>query len=654
MTPRSIRHFAMLGLGLIWGLLCGVILPATPLQILELGVQDSLMRQRGPQPPPSEILLVSIDGQIAAMPQTRPLAQTATTIDFFPDRANYASLVLRLLAAEAKVVVLNLPSGFGFPQSVGVEDLDTPLRQVVQQHADRLVLTAYASRAYNLPLPQLPIYNHFLPFTATAEYQVRPETVQGFVEFNPDADSQVRRASLVGDFIRGDNLQVQTFGSAAVLALEKAARRELPVHRGSAQFNFWGPVGSFASLPIESLCLPNARVTCSSSADLAVLERVRNKIVLVGFTGGYPEAFPSRTPFDNAMPAVEVQANLLASLMTHWFYQKLPAWLGAAIVLSGSIAISWQLATGEAKSGRWLPGRGLVLNLGLSGGYVALSLLAFGQRLILPLALPLLAWVGTAVSVTVCLLVLRQQRQMAQQQRELERLQLAEREAVRYQARKLLYRVATDIHDRQLQDLKLVMDLVETLQLEHPDLVVDPILDKLERIGRGIRNELNNARSLAAKLGVTPALRAGLHRGIQIELQHLGESGELTLKVLQDIQPLTEPQSDSAWIDAREDIFRFFREATTNVLRHAQPPHGTATQVLVSLRQKGSRCTLMIENDGQKVGEEAGSKQSRSGYGTKAMNTIAAELPDGFWRRLPLAGGGVRVELIWTLRTEPH
>jgi signal transduction histidine kinase len=51
---------------------------------------------------------------------------------------------------------------------------------------------------------------------------------------------------------------------------------------------------------------------------------------------------------------------------------------------------------------------------------------------------------------------------------------------------------------------------------------------------------------------------------------------------------LPEPELNSVWIEQREEIYRFFREALNNVIQHAQPPHGTATQVCISLRQEVS------------------------------------------------------------------
>jgi len=172
---------------------------------------------------------------------------------------------------------------------------------------------------------------------------------------------------------------------------------------------------------------------------------------------------------------------------------------------------------------------------------------------------------------------------------------------------------------------------------------------------------------MAEKLEITPELQAGLDKGIQQRLQQLVSTGELTLKVESRLQPLLEPE-DSNWLDTREDIFRFFKEAIANVIRHAQPPNGTATTVTVSLSQVGTQrsagessggcvelaqCTLSVENDAIEsvIPESSRRSHPSGGYGTKLMNTIAAELPGGYWERVPLANGGMQVTLTWSLRT---
>jgi signal transduction histidine kinase len=91
-----------------------------------------------------------------------------------------------------------------------------------------------------------------------------------------------------------------------------------------------------------------------------------------------------------------------------------------------------------------------------------------------------------------------------------------EQEAIISQARKLLHRTASNIHDGPLQELKLIMDDLELLKMNQPHLDIDPILDKLEDMGHHLRLHLNQTRTLA--LAITPELRSGLDVGIEKKL----------------------------------------------------------------------------------------------------------------------------------------
>ncbi len=282
---------------------------------------------------------------------------------------------------------------------------------------------------------------------------------------------------------------------------------------------------------------------------------------------------------------------------------------------------------------------------------MALSLVCFWQGLMLPLSIPLIGWLSTGTGIATYAVF----RQSAQQQQK-----LAERQAVLFQARKLLHRVATDIHDGPLQELKLVMDRIELLDINQPSPLTNQLLNRLEAIGLALRHQLTNTRALAEKLEITPELEFGLAQGIHQYLQQLISTGELNLVVKEHLQPLQEPKSDSAWIDAREDIFRFFREAIANVIRHAQPPHGTATQVSIHLTQEGVWCSLVVNNDGTPTEptdpgnielDSTIRERKDSGYGTKLMATIAAQLPNGDWQRVSLNSGGMQVTLKWTMGT---
>ena len=285
-------------------------------------------------------------------------------------------------------------------------------------------------------------------------------------------------------------------------------------------------------------------------------------------------------------------------------------------------------------------------------GLMGLGLLHFAflaQGWVLPLILALITWTATGLSTLFCVQLGLQQELINQQQCEIDRLQNAEQAAVISQAQKLMHRLASDIHDGPLQELKVIMDRLELLQLQHPEQSIDPVLDRLATLGTHLRQHLSQTRAIA--LNITPELRNGLDKGINAQLTELTQSGELTLKVIQQLQPLTEPILNSLWLEAREDIYRFFKEAIHNVIHHAQPPHGTATQVIVSLKQQDNQAILTIENDGAfldaKAFEPTDQQRQRGGYGTKLMNTIAAELPDGTIQRIFFKEGGLRIQLTW-------
>ena len=85
---------------------------------------------------------------------------------------------------------------------------------------------------------------------------------------------------------------------------------------------------------------------------------------------------------------------------------------------------------------------------------------------------------------------------------------------------------------------------------------------------------------------------------------------------------------------------------------HAQPPYGNATQVKVSLWREQNRCYLAVIDNNPQTSvtpsvETSSKKRSSGGYGTKIMETIALELPQGAWERTIIPDGGMKVQLSW-------
>ncbi|MEG4170417.1 MULTISPECIES: CHASE2 domain-containing protein [unclassified Microcoleus] len=657
---NTIRYRQAIGIGLVtaWSLFyCAVSSNLPMLNKMELDIQDHLIRMHKPGLMPKEILLLKIK---------QPAILGYNFHNLYKLNTFYAILVKSLINSGAKLVVINLPTQMSQYIELDTDpQLEHPFQELISKYSNQIVLVA---RPSNLPSENSVIndYHNLLPFDKESiNPSIPPEQIVSYFRYaaHPQSlDSPARKAELFSNFSYEDDPDINIHHkvkSVATMALEK-----FYINSGnlkgfqdltnlqtllSFQMNFWGPADTFPSIDIHFQC-PSSQLEiehCNPSFDPQSLQKIHDKLVLIDLPEGKGfETYRQLSPFGE-MSVAEVEANQIASLMTHSFLTRIPNWYDYIITTLGLGFITLYILS-PGKKHKLIPVHLLVgwLLPILVGSYVALSFILFYQGLILPLSIPILGWVGTGSGVAIYSIL----RQSIQQQQK-----LAERQAVLLQSRKLLHRVATDIHDGPLQELKLAMDSIELLALSHPSPLMNSILDRLEAVGLALRNQLSSTRTIAEKLEITPELQYGLDRGIHQWLQKLINSRELTLSVKEHLQPLREPKSDSAWIDSREDIFRFFREAIANVIRHAQPPNGSATQVSVSLTQKDHQCRLAIENNGTSLTpillDITHKKRRSGGYGTKLMKTIAAEIPNGAWQRISLEEGGMRVTLEWTMDT---
>lgn len=453
--------------GVGWGTLISLLAGSPAFYSLESLAQQKVWQWRGSQAPDPRVILVGIDGRVEG-------SKGGNQVDFLLERANYAALTQRLFLSGAKVVVLNLPSSFIVPQTLGLEDLDAPLRRLIQQYPDRIVIATRSSQSFQQT--ELGIYNHFLPFSSLQlEYLVPPEHVQGFVQYRLDAAGILRWADILAPFIRRDSQERQIFASVEALTLSKLLpprAEQLFSHSVKPlQFNPLGPTGQVQTLPFEQVCPPRLIQVCHGDVDPQIAQQLQGKAVFVGFVGGYPETFPVTTPYGSSIPAVEVQAQIVSSMLTGQFYTSM-SFVGGGVVMEMAGILTGLVLMKKRQFLSMLPaqkrrpkGRTVFLGLigiGLYEGWCLVQFLLF--RWIWPFVLPILVVGLTAASSVLTLVLLHNRDRLKMQQLELEALRRAEQEAVIDQARKLLYRVATDIHDQELQDLKVVMDSVELLQ----------------------------------------------------------------------------------------------------------------------------------------------------------------------------------------------
>jgi signal transduction histidine kinase len=625
--PKNRWMGALVGLG--WGAVWGLLVPLTPLASLDRQSRDWLSRWQVQTPLPEAVTIVGIDGEL----EDRRTSDRRLP-DFYLEPDTYAVLLERLLGdAKAKAVLLALPRSFNKVSGIGEQD--RRLRAVIDRYNGRVVLEAVPFNG------EVDIFNNLLPYGDDLRLTVPLEQMVGVRQFLEDPDGIVRRSRTGINLERTDSGGIQTFFSVDFLAVRKFLGRSPRGFGPDERIHYYGPAGTFERYPVERICPPDPLQGCSPVKDSAVLKRFAGKLVIVGHVDGHPEASIVQTPF-GPMDALNVHANLAANLLQGRADRMLPPLWDLLLILGFGVLSGWCL---DQRYARWLAPALLV-------GFAAVMLAASRAEptLLLPVLPPLAAFVFTGNTLFYLRARAATRARLTAQQEEINRLRRAEREAILKQAKKLLFRVATDIHDRPLQELKLVMDNLEELLLILPAPspeahAVDEALAALQQVGRAIRVELNDLRQVAAKLEITPSLKDGLHAGLHAELDRLLDAGELTLTVERDIMPLEEPSADSTWLDAREDLFRFFKEALVNVIRHAQP-HG-AGWLRVELAQQGYTAHLVVENDGPFLTASA----TGGGYGTKIMNTIAGELPGGSWQRTDRAQGGVTVALSWRMPT---
>lgn len=648
-----ITQVRSLALSVSWGLLLGFVLSSHPyIQRLELKLYDHLLRGKPSPGLPHQVLIMEIGEEELQSQTSFPGAQ----------RVFYANLVNHLLDAGASVVVVNLPYHWtqaSTPDWHSAEKINYPLQKLIQNRTNQIVLATPVHTLSTAKEPKLRTHNNFLSIGVNdSESVIASNDIQGFFEYVPTKNkpnsiaSFARRTYLKKDFVISSNpKQKQTFESVAVVALRKHNQYKnnlQPAEKYALDstpygIHFWGKAGTFPRLELKRVCSSIEHSECKIR-NPSVPNLIRDKIIILGFSNGnHLNTMPIQSPFGDWMPAIEVQANLLASLINQSLNSSVPRWVNLSILIVGAAIVSRAITFIDEICNPTV----LRQRLGLVGviflGYGSLSVICFWQHITLPLALPLVTWIGSGVTAFFCSLIKRQHALIVQQQLEIERHITAEQAVALSQAHKILTRTADEIHGGPLQELKLVMDDLEKLEFEPSAIDLDATVDRLERIGSSMRSSLENTRNMAEKLKVTPQLRLGLEIGIQLQLQQLRQRGILTLNIFEELQHLVEPECNVEWMDAREDIFRFFHEAIANIVHHAQPPHGTATYVKVSLLIQDNHCYLIIENDGYKPNQQ----MHAGGYGTKSMNAIAAALPGGKWQRRILSKGKVQVELAW-------
>ena len=366
-----------LGAGRTWslaagvGALAGILALSGALERVELRSLDLRFRLRGPQPPASPIVIVAID------------EDSFDELDLswpFP-RALHGDLLDRI--GQGRPIAIGLDILFVEPSLLGPED-DRALAEAIGRAGNVVLAAAFTvtegdlgrREDLNPPLPEVR--------AGAAGF--------GFVNLTPDRDAFVRSGPLRrvqhDDVRESFTMTLHRLARDAGLAARPAPADDEPV------INFRGPAGTFPIVPYYQVL--------RGEVPPAIF---RDRLVLVGATTPVlHDEFP--TPFSGhtRMPGVEIQANLLDTLLQgRSIHRPARHW---AVILAAAGAV---LAAGTASAMRPLVALAAVLALVALHGLVAHGAFVGADTWLDVVPLPVGAVLG--YGATVIAVLVREQRE---------------------------------------------------------------------------------------------------------------------------------------------------------------------------------------------------------------------------------------------------
>ena len=315
---------------------------------------------RGPVPPKTPIVIVSID------------EDSFDELEFqWPwPRSMHAQFIDTLNMGQPAVIGFDVL--FSEPSALGPED-DQALGEAIGR-AGNVVLAAaltiveggfYTKENLNPPIPSI------------------REQAAGYGPVNLvlDDDAFVRQAQLIFPY---QGKQVSGFSA---LLYQKALDAGIPAQPIQAQqilINFRGPPRTFETIPYYRVLLGEIPP-----------EYFHNKIVLVGATSFLlHDVYPTPFATSGEMPAVEIHANVLETLIQGIPITRTPLIVSVVLIFLGGIFAVW--ITNQLRP---LPAMGVLI--GVAAGFVLLAFMLFvkGHLWMDLLPLPLTLTIGYGITV---------------------------------------------------------------------------------------------------------------------------------------------------------------------------------------------------------------------------------------------------------------
>jgi adenylate cyclase len=339
----------MVGIGL---LLAYLLYWSGIVETLDLATYDLCFRLRGERPPDAPIVIVAINDE-----SFNVLNQNLRT---WP-RAEYARLVDAIAAGGPAVIGVDVAWTHAGTDAGGDKVLAHSLKQAGQVILASLIEhqegTGYEYDRYASPVEAL----------------VEAAAGVGLANVALDADGVVRRVVL---HRLHNDVWHPAFGYAVTQAYEELTAGTAADKWPDLLINFRGGPNTFPTVPMYQVL--SGEVPAEVFAD---------QIVLIGFTT-YLEQDLHVTPFDRAglTPGVEVQANVVATLLNDDPIRRVPTWLATGLSLAAIALTALDFWRFKPIPATVAVGGGLLL-------YLAVAFLLFAQA---DLWLPVVSPVGLA------------------------------------------------------------------------------------------------------------------------------------------------------------------------------------------------------------------------------------------------------------------
>lgn len=348
-------------------LLAGQLLPVltdanTPLQSMESGTRDFLMRVRGKQEPSSAIVILAIDD-----------TSLAWVAEQWPwPRSLLAEIVSKLNEAGARAVGLDI---------FLIEESDEPSGDEALAQAMTEARNAVAvMRIFRDPRQ---------PGAVTLErpYPSLREALDGtgITSLIRDKDAITRSLQAYDSFVNETYFNWSFETARLVLGADAPSApsptgltfngRSVPLQRGNLLVNYDGPAGTYPTYSVVELLEGDALEKDPNA--------FRDKIVLIGATTiTLQDVYPTPFSAQALTPGVEIVANAMDMLIAGDYLREAPPWAGlAAVILAAMLALFIN------RSRR--PSLTITLLLASMAAYAVICYAVFvNQRLYLPMVAP--------------------------------------------------------------------------------------------------------------------------------------------------------------------------------------------------------------------------------------------------------------------------